>query len=71
MALDHMSVKPAVKTGAPFQVNLVARLQEPEIGLVECLADGGDCVGVTLLLYHCKADTIVRHALVYLQLMGK
>jgi len=43
-----MSVEATVKAGAPLEVDLVARLQQPEVGLVKCLADGSD--GICVLL---------------------
>ncbi len=53
------------------RLTLSPGLQQPEIGLVERLADGGDGVGVILLLHHREADAVVRYALVDLQLMGE
>ncbi len=66
-----MSVEATVKAGAPLEVDLVARLQQPEVGLVKCLADGSDGICVLLPFHHRKAYAVVRDALVNLKLMGE
>ena len=71
MTLHHVAVEAAVEAGAAFEVHLVARLQQPEVGLVEGFADGGDGIGVTLLLHHSEAYAVMRDALVDLQLIGE
>ena len=59
MALHHVAVETPVEAGAALKIDLVARLKQPEVGLLKSLADGGDGVGVAVGLHHREAHAVV------------
>jgi hypothetical protein len=71
MALDDMTVEPAVHDHAAFEVYEVAELPGSEVGLLDSLFDGGYAVAISSDLLYGQAHTIVRNALVNFQLGGE
>ena len=71
MSLHDVSVETTVHEHTAFEVHLVADLQPPQITPVEGLLYGGHRVGIAIDAYHGQAHTVMCHALVYFQLLGK
>ena len=71
MSLHDVSVETTVHEHTAFEVHLVADLQPTQITPVEGLLYGGHRVGIAFDAYHGQAHTVMCHALVYFQLLGK
>ena len=64
MSLDDMSIEAAVHDEASFEVDEVAGFPVAEIGLFECLFDGGDAVEVVFYFFDGEANAVMGYALV-------
>lgn len=71
MALDYMSVKPAIDWHATFEVDEVAGLPGIKIGLFKRFFDSGHAVGVFADFLHSQADAVMGDALVYGEVRGE
>ena len=71
MSLHDMTVQSAVHQHRALYVHTVAHLQLAEVRAVEGLLHRRHGVAVAVDSHHREANAVVRHALVYLQLVGE
>ena len=70
MPLYDVSIEPAMRGHASFNVDGIVGFELPQIGALKGFVDGCYPVSIFLDFGHGKANTIVRHTLVYFEFMG-